>query len=153
MSLFRTETETAIHDLLVACREAEELMADSARQTDDDRIAAFFADAARSMGNCASVLADDSCSLGDLPGAPDQDSLSLRAAVTSLVAALSEDERVALVEDAVAAHRAVADAADQAIGIGLPESMARDVEKCRHTAAQVLSQLEELQARLRPGAD
>jgi hypothetical protein len=150
MTMLRDEVETAIHDLIVACRKAEESLSSTARQTADAELSDVLAKAGRRMGDCAAALADDSRSLGDLPGTPDQDSLSLKSAVTSIVAALSPDERATLFEDATGVHEAVMDAADRARGLDLPERARQDVEHCREQASRTLAHLRELRERIHP---
>jgi hypothetical protein len=149
--MLRSDAESAIHDLVVACGKAEEAMTGAARQAADDQVAGFFTEAARRMTAQAAALAEDSRALGDLPATPDQDTLSLRAVVSAIVAAFSPDERTALIGDAIAVHGEVVKAAEHAGRQDLCEDARRHVHSCRDAAARTLAQLREMQMHLQPG--
>lgn len=115
--MLRDERQAALNDVIVACKEAADGYDDAATLIGDPTLAARFSDYGRQRREAAAELEDHIRRLGDLPRTPDADSETIERLVTHLKAALSSDERAALLREREDAEteigRRVADALDR----------------------------------------
>lgn len=115
--MLRDERQVALNDVIVACKEAADGYDDAATLIGDPTLAARFSDYGRQRREAAAELEDHIRRLGDLPRTPDADSETIERLVTHLKAALSSDERAALLREREDAEteigRRVADALDR----------------------------------------
>lgn len=101
--MLRTELQTALNDVIVACEDVADAYENAASVVEDEAIAQTFLDIARARHAAAEELAEHLRALGDLPRAPDSDYETVRDALMRVKAALSAAELEALVEELRAA--------------------------------------------------
>lgn len=141
--MLRSELQSAINDVVVACEEA----------ADGHEHAATFLEAqggealrllralAEQRRAAATELGDQLRELGDLPTAPDTELETLHDLVARVKAALSADERQVVLEDRAQAEAAIEQAARAALRMQLPD-------RCRELLAQLHEETRLAQQRL-----
>lgn len=113
--MWRSDSEVALNDLLEAVRESADLYADDAEVLGQGPLRALFDELAGRRDRFAGELAELVRRHGDLPSAPDADAETFHRLGNRLRAALSADERRALLEDRIAAEEALLRRIQQAL--------------------------------------
>lgn len=110
MAVLRTELQTALNDVIVACEDVADGYENAASMVEDEAIAQAFLDIARARHAAAEELGEHLRELGDLPRAPDSDYETVRDALARFKVALSPDEWEALIEERRAAETGLEEA-------------------------------------------
>lgn len=117
MAILRDETMLALHDLVVASREAANRYETVAQTVEDAGIAERLGQLGRARTAAADALAEIIVSRDDVPGAPNEESELLHNALAKVKAALSDDELRTLLAECRAADEAVVEAADHLLSL------------------------------------
>lgn len=141
--MLRNELQTALNDVVVACDEAadgHEHAATFLEEQDGEPVRLLRA-LAEQRRAAATELGDQLRGLGDLPKAPDTELETLHDVVARVKAALSADERQAVLEDRAQAEAAIEQAATTALRLPVPD-------RCRELLAQLQEETRLAQQRL-----
>lgn len=113
--MLRTELQTAMNDVIVACEDVADGHENAAEFIEDEAIARTLLDIAAVRCTAAEELAEHLRELGDLPKAPDSDYETVRDALARFKAALSPDERETIIGERLAAEQALGEAVMRAL--------------------------------------
>jgi len=144
--MLRNELQIAINDVVVACAQAadgHEHAAASLEEHDAEAVRLLGA-LAEQRRAAAAEIGEELRALGDLPAAPDTERETVHELVAHLKAALSADERRALLEDRAQAEAAIEQAADAALRMPVPD-------RCRELLTQLHEQAGLARQRLTSG--
>jgi hypothetical protein len=137
--LLRSELQTALQDVEVACLEVADGHDGAAEQLADDRLAPALRELAGARRAAALQLGEAIRQLDDLPAEPDADLETARELASRFLAALSADQHHALAAERAAAEAHLVTLVD--VALAQPELAAASrslLEQIRHdaTAAQ-----------------
>ncbi len=132
MALLRSDFETAVHDLLVACRDAGHGHGEAAEIVAQEDIAARLRALAERREQAADALAEEVRRRGDVPDAPSGERSLLHDVVARSRALIADDERVELLDDRIDAERRLQDSAATALAAEDCEDSGPLVEHVRH---------------------
>jgi uncharacterized protein (TIGR02284 family) len=141
--MLRNELQTAINDVVVACEEAadgHEHAAEFLEQQDGEPVRLLRA-LAEQRRAAATEIGDQLRELGDLPKAPDTEAETVHDLIARIKAALSADERQAVLEDRAQAEAVIEQAVSAALRMAVPD-------RCRELLAQLQEETKLAQQRL-----
>jgi uncharacterized protein (TIGR02284 family) len=145
MTLLRSELQTALHDVVLACLETADGHEAAAAILANDPLAATLRAWAQERREAAARLGDIVRQLDDLPPEPDADLETVRELATWVKAALSPDQRRTVVEERRAAEAHLLETIEQALARpDLPEHARSLLLDLRTAAARAHEQLTEM---------
>ena len=145
--MLRSELQVALNDVVVACLEAADGHERAADFELDPELADLLHALTEERRSLAEALGERLRDVGDLPRAPDSDLEAVRGVVSRLKAALSADERQALLEERAAAEANLEQAAANALGRDdLPADARALIEQIRERARDARDRLTALLA-------
>jgi Domain of unknown function (DUF2383) len=145
MALLRSELQTALHDVVLACLETADGHATAAEILADDRLAATLHGWAQQRREAGARLGDVLRELDDLPPEPDADLETVRELATRVKAALAPDQRQTVLAERKAAEAHFLETIEQAlVRPDLPEPARSLLLELRTAAARAHEQLANL---------
>jgi uncharacterized protein (TIGR02284 family) len=145
--MLRSELQVALNDVVVACLEAADGHERSADFELDPQLADLLRVLTEERRSLAEALGERLKATGDLPRAPDSDLEAVRGVVSRFKAALSADERRALLEERAVAEANLEEVAASALcRDDLPADARALVEQIRERARNARDRLTTLLA-------
>ena len=141
--MLRSELQSALNDVVVACDEAADGHEHAAAflEAQDGEAVRLLRALAEQRRAAATELGDQLRALGDLPKAPDTEFETIHDLIARVKAALSADERQAVLEDRAQAEATIEQAVSAALRMPLPD-------RCRELLAQLQEETRLAQQRL-----
>ncbi|MGC2855043.1 lipid kinase [Novispirillum sp. DQ9] len=150
VSLFRSDAEVALDDVVVACKKAAEHLAEAAALTRDDArpLSDLFAAQSDERAAMAAELERHMVGMGAYPGDPDDDLEVMEEAVLRVRDVLSADHRRLLVEDNLAETEDLATAISRALQEDIPEDTHAALGRMQKVVARAIATLRAARADL-----
>lgn len=155
VSLFRSDAEVALDDVVVACKRAAEHLEEAAALTRDDapKLSRLFAAQSDDRAAMSAELERHMIAMGAYPGDPDDDLEVVEEAVLRVRDVLSADHRRLLVEENLAEAEDLATAISRALQEDIPEDTHTALSRMQKTVAQAINTLRATRADLAASED
>jgi uncharacterized protein (TIGR02284 family) len=121
MALFRDDRQTALDDCIVSCKDAAIQYEEAAGIVDDAQLSVLFKELAGLRREMAAELERHLRKLGDVPSDPDTDSEAARELFLRIKTALSENQRITLLNDRERAEGELVNCFQAALQTNLPK--------------------------------
>ncbi len=150
MSVFRSDPEVALDDVVVACKRSAEHLAEAAdlTQIDAPKLSALFRAQSDERAEMSALLERRMVEMGGYPGEPDDDREVVEEAVRRIRDVLSPDHRRMLVEDSLAESEDVATAVSRAMQEDLPPAAHETLADIQKRVAAGINRLRATRAHL-----
>lgn len=140
--LLRTPEQMALNQLESLCQKAADHYEAEAGKTDDAELGRLFKDLELRQRKNADALVPHIHALDDLPGSPDPDRETIDELLVNVKMLLSGDPRDILISGRLRAEHEIAEAADRAVKLALPEAARQVLEQIHGDARDAISRLE-----------
>lgn len=150
VSLFRSDAEVALDDVVVACKRTAEHLAEAAALTRDDAraLSGLFAAQSDERAAMAAEMERHMVDMGIFPGDPDDDLEVVEEAMLRVRDVLSPDHRRLLVEDNLAEAEDLATAISRALQEDISENAEAALSRMQKAVARAINTLRATRADL-----
>lgn len=150
MSVFRSNGEVALDDVVVACKRSAEHLAEAADLThiDSPKLSALFRAQSDERAEMSALLERRMIEMGGYPGDPNDDREVVEDVVRRVRDVLSADHRRMLVEDSLAESEDLATAVSRALQEDLPPAAHETLVDIQKRVAAVINRLRATRAHL-----
>ena len=146
--MFRDDRQTALDDCIVSCKDVAIHYEEAAGIVDDAQLSELFKEVAGQRREMAAELERHLLKLGDVPSDPDSDSEAARELFLRIKTALSEDERITLLNDRERAEEEMVDCFQAALQTDLPKEVCEILKRFCSDSMAARARLAEVRATL-----